>query len=121
MANNIQYSNAFGGVTLSTTEQSDGSHALNVVMAQLPMRDTSVFYGSPVGGSTNLAMTGGSITATGTVSTVWTPAASSYARFRRTRLTGSAVAGNAAADQMGYTRWSRGANGGFDAFIVSAQ
>jgi hypothetical protein len=121
MANNIQYSNAFGGYTISTTEQTDGSHALNVVMAQLPMRDTNVFYGTPVGGSTNLAMVGGAIVSTGTITTAIVPGAANYTRFRRTRMTGTAVGGNAAADQMGYTRWFRGDNGGFDALIQFGQ
>lgn len=31
MANNISYSNFLGGYTLSTVEQSDGSHAIQLV------------------------------------------------------------------------------------------
>lgn len=118
MANNIQYSNAFGGVTLSTTEQSDGSHALNVVMAQMPMRDLSVYSAQPVAGSTNLSILGGAISSgTGTISTAIAPSATDYTRFRRSRNTGSASAGNVACQQTSYTRWFRGATGGFDAFI----
>lgn len=121
MANNLQYTPAFGGNILSTTEQADGSHALNVVMAQLPMRDSQVYYACPVGGSTNMVVVGGTLVSTGTVTTGMTPASATYARIRRTRVTGSAVAGNAAAEQMGYVRWYRGTNGGFDAFVQFGQ
>lgn len=122
MANNIQYSNAFGGYTLSTTEQADGSHALNVVMAQLPMRDAQVYYASPVGGSTNMNVVGGSLsTGTSTITTAMVPGAANYTRFRRTRYTGTAAAAVSTGNYVAYSRWFRGAQGGFDATIEFGQ
>jgi hypothetical protein len=75
-----------------------------------------VFYFQPVGGTT-LSTVGGAITGSTTVSTAITPGSSNFGKFRRARGTSASSINSPGAMTTAYTRWFRGAGGGFDAYF----
>ena len=76
----------------------------------------SILYFLPVGGTT-LSTFGGAISGSTTVSTAITPGSSNFGKFRRARGTSAAAINSPGAMTTGYTRWFRGAGGGFDAYF----
>lgn len=79
--------------------------------------NSSVFYFQPVGGNTLGPFLGGSMSSAGTVTTAITPSATTYGRLRRARSTSASAVNSSGAMYTGYTRWFRGDNGGWDAYI----